>query len=575
MFNIFVRENSGANFTEITSNISRDSIRITDEIQEKANTAIFSLESLGTIQKAQELKIFDTTYLTIVSTKRLLTVNDLSNDVKKFRVGNDIWLNAGETDEEKVTIESVDTVSKQIGITSASTTFNTDALIGVKKFAGHIIKVSDRNLHQLKNVVYDVNCIDYTKEFNRKLINDSFTDKTAAQIIDEFVREVVNPGLSSVFTTTSVEAGITFTTFRAAFKSPVEVMQQLADESGEFSWFIDYNKDINFKSFSADASPFNLTTVSNNFIDLEVNADLTRVKNRQIVLGGFENSATKTTEFHNGDGAKREWLMRAKFSDMTIAVGTNSTSMTTVSVLPDFINTEVSADYFSNFQMQSVRAALTTSTLTTNDLIRFRYNEKIPINVLDEDLVSIAAIKALGFGDGIIEGRAIVDKSIETRLQVQNLARAELLKYSNTIINAKFVTEEQGLKSCQLIRINDSNRNLNQEFLIQRVREEVYAGEESRYRVVCASTLLGITELIQKLLKFQGKAEIDKNVGIDLIKLIREEISFTSSFSREEENDIRETISFTSSLTSVKIIPPFQYGAGGSPQGRWNLSEWS
>jgi len=576
MFKIFAKETSGASFSEITENVSRDSLRITDEIQEKVNVAVFAVEALGSLQKAQEVKIFDTTVLTEVSTKRLLTVDNLFDDVKKFRVNNNIWLNAGEATEEKVTIEAIDTVSKQISISSASNTYSVNTVIGVKKFAGHITKISDRNLHQLDSVVYNIEANDYTKEFNRKLVNDSFADKTAAEIISEFVKEKVNPGLSTAFTTASVETGVTFTDYRAAFKSPIEVMQELAGACGDFAWWIDYDKDIHFKGFESEIAPFQLTTVSNNFIDLKITTDLTRVKNKQIVLGGLEDSEEKVTEFHKGDAVKREWVLKAKFKDLAIAIGTNSGSMTTASVLPDFINTEASADYFSNYQMQSVRAAETTSTLTVNDLIRFRYNEKIPINVLDEDITSITALKNLGFGDGVIEGRPISDKSIDSRAEAIDKARAELLKYSNAIINASFVTEEQGLKSGQIIKINDSNRSLNKDFLIQRVRENVYAGDKSRFSVVCASTVLGISELISKLLKASGKIEINDNVGIDLIKLIREDVSFTASIGKEAEEIQIETLSFTSSLVGVNLTPPFLWGQTTSTrEGRWNLSQWA
>ena len=38
---------------------------------------------------------------------------------------------------------------------------------------------------------------------------------------------------------------------------------------------------------------------------------------------------------------------------------------------------------------------------------------------------------------------------------------------------------------------------------------------------------------------------------------------------------ISETMTNAEVVNETIVTPPFQWGAGGSPQGRWNLSEWS
>jgi hypothetical protein len=557
MFKIFAK-NSGSTFSDITDYISRDSIQITENLQEKTNQLAFRMES-NPVSQGQEVKVYDVSTLTDTSSVVLLTVNNLYDRVKKYRTGDKIWLDINGANEESVIVQAVDTFSKKITITTASNTHSIGSLIGKKKFAGHVSNVSDKNLHQLKNLEYSVNCFDYTKEFDRKNINDSYVNKSAKEITDEFVREVVNVGLTEGFTTSDMMTGSDFSKVRAAFKKPMELMQGLAD-ADNFVWWIDYDKRIQYKAFQEDLAPFGLTSTSNNFIDLSITADLTKVKNRQIVVGGFEDASSFTTEFHQGDEVKREWVLRSKFSDLSVFVGTNSSSMTTASVLPDFINEAGSADYFSNYQGQSVRADDATPTLGTTSLIRFTYREKIPINVLDEDPASIASLKALGFGDGVMEGRPIVDSSVDSRTEAENLARAELLKHANPIISARFSTDMQGLKPGQSINIKDDSRNIDQDFLIQSTREKVYAGDNSKFDIVCASSLYGITELIQQLLRSGERIELDENIGIDLIKLLRENVNLTSSWVRESENLILETVSMTASWSERKIEPPFVYG---------------
>ena len=234
MFKFYAKSTESADYTDITSYISRDSLKIQDHIQEKANVAVFAMES-NPLSAGNEVKIYDATELSTVSTDRLITIQDIDYEVKKYRVNESIYLGIGTADEEKVTIEAVDTKSKQITISTASNTFSAGSAVGKKIFAGHVQKVKDSNLYQPANLVYEIDCIDYTKEFDRKNVNDSYANKSAGSIIDEFVREVVNVGLTNKFTTASVESGPTFTNYRAVFKNPTAVMQQLADAAGGYS----------------------------------------------------------------------------------------------------------------------------------------------------------------------------------------------------------------------------------------------------------------------------------------------------------------------------------------------------
>jgi len=559
MFKLYAKGTSS--FDDITDYLSRDSLIIDEQLQEKANVCSFDMEA-NPVKEGQEIKIWDVVSVVDTTSLKTVKVDKLYDEVKKFRKGNALWLDINGANEEKVEIVSVNTLSNTINITTASNTHSIGSLVGIKKFAGNVSSVQNVNQHQLKNVAYFVKAFDYTKEFDRANINDSWRNKTAKEIIDEFVREKVNVGLTEQFTTSQVMTGSTFTKVSAPFTKPMELMRRLSGEEG-FSWWIDYDKTIHYKPFLEEVAPFQITTVSNNFVDLKIDTDITMVKNRQIVLGGFEDSISDVAEFHKGDGTKREWVLRAKFSDLRIAIGTNSASMTTASVLPDNINEAGTADYFSNFTMQSVRADEATATLTTASLIRFLYKEKIPINVLDEDPASIASLKALGFADGVMEGRPIIDKSIKSRAEAQDIARAELLKYANPIINASFKTDINGLKTGQAIRIIDPFRNINDDFLIQRVREKVYAGDNSVIEATCASTLFGINELIRKLLENDSKIDLDDDITIDLVKLIKEELGFTSSWERKDDNVQDETIGLTSSWSSKQIEPPFVWGADG------------
>lgn len=66
-------------------------------------------------------------------------------------------------------------------------------IAGRKKFAGNILEVNDSNDVVLTNVEFDVKCLDYTRIFDKKNINDTYEDATARYIVNDFCNTTVNP----------------------------------------------------------------------------------------------------------------------------------------------------------------------------------------------------------------------------------------------------------------------------------------------------------------------------------------------------------------------------------------------
>jgi len=186
-------------------------------------------------------------------------------------------------------------------------------------------------------------------------------------------------------------------------------------------------------------------------------------------------------------------------------------------------------------------------------------------------------LAALGFGDGIVDGRPIVDSNLDDRATAQARADAELTKYADTIIDIGFVTEQEGIKAGQIVHVTDTHsmRNIDQDFLIQKVDCKVYGGENNVYSVKAASSLFGVTELIHKLLKRDESLFVDENAVIRNIGLWQERIGMTESYIREDVTLWHETAGMTESYTTRRVIPPFTWGVfSTASDGVWNLSEW-
>jgi hypothetical protein len=85
-----------------------------------------------------------------------------------------------------------------------------------------------------------------------------------------------------------------------------------------------------------------------------------------------------------------------------------------------------------------------------------------------DDQDSINIIKALEGGDGIIEF-CLVDNNIDSIIWANEIARADLSLNAFPTIRGTFITNRKDIHSGQVIVLNSIKRNINQQFIVQRV----------------------------------------------------------------------------------------------------------
>lgn len=366
-----------------------------------------------------------------------------------------------------------------------------------------------------------------------------------------------------------------FDDIRAPRLKPTAFMQTLA-KTWEFIWYLDYDRDIHYMPQETEDAPFSLTDTSNNFSDLKVEVDQSQIGNRIIVLGGEEISDSRYSQVIPGNNAAREWILKSKFSSLEVLLddntdshvaqlGTNTTNITitahglstgdhitnrtrdnavreitfvdannftvetvsgqtildtitfyttTVTLGIEGIDDETTVDYVYNSQEKTVRASSQTDTLPDTSLIRFEYNERVPIELQYTDDGSVDALKALGFGDGIFDLDPITDQTIEDRATAIVIAQGRIAEFSNPIITGTFLTEQRGLKAGQLLHVEDTAQAIEDDFVIQtismRQREGQYF-DNILSQVSFGTTLFGWIEFMQKLLALQGKISINED----------------------------------------------------------------
>jgi hypothetical protein len=242
---------------------------------------------------------------------------------------------------------------------------------------------------------------------------------------------------------------------------------------------------------------------------------------------------------------------------------------------------ETTVDYLSNYNEKSVRAGSNTTTIVTGIFLRFEYNEVVPIRVQRTDNASIATLKSLIQTDGIFDGSVITDNSIDSSTMASERAQAELEQYSNPIVSGSFQTDQEGLRAGQIIRITDSNRAVNADYLIQAVKASSEGGEDGSYWIYdieFASSLFGIIEFFQKLLATDAELQVEENEIVD--QITAEEVTITigeaNAIVPDESASEAATVTVGESNVVTEFTPPYQWepSTGQPIATKWNLFQW-
>lgn len=442
------------------------------------------------------------------------------------------------------------------------------------------------------------------------------------------------------FTMYNFESTIDFDDIRASFKKPTVFLNSLADFVGNY-WFIDYERDIHFFDRETSTAPFEITDTSDNFDNLSIDIDASQLKNRQVVRGGTKVSDTSYSQVVEGDSATREWIMKGQFENLTIELddgsstdlmeaGTTTTNVTAVghglvtgdyivnrtrsnavrsitkvdndnftveavtaqtngdtfskfdtakTVGIEFIVDETTVDYVSNFNEKSIRATDSEVTLDAGDFLLFTYDEIIPIRVQVSDYASIVAMKALIGGDGIFDGAVITDTSLNSTQMARDRAQAEVDQYSNAIVNIDFVTDYEGLESGQILSVTDTNKGIDDDYVIQKVKIKYKNGFDFPvFSITAASSLFGIIEYFQQLSEQITERLIDEDEVID--QIVGENVTITISdvntFVPGEAASESATVTVGESNTASDremTTDPYLWQPDAS-DARWNLAQY-
>jgi len=178
------------------------SLSIVDQIQQKANTAYFNLNPGVTApSENQDVKLWDVVEIVSASGTAIVVKDELKSGLSiltfdKFRAGEYFWLGIGNADQERATISAIaEGAVGQVNITLSESITGTHVagdFAGKLIFAGVLTRVTQKNPKLLATVEYQCSATDYTKIFDKKLINDSWADVDARYIFNDALNTTIN-----------------------------------------------------------------------------------------------------------------------------------------------------------------------------------------------------------------------------------------------------------------------------------------------------------------------------------------------------------------------------------------------
>lgn len=321
---------------------------------------------------------------------------------------------------------------------------------GQREFGGILLMVDEEEF-QPNIMIYHCTCGDYTKWFDRHLVNANYqSGVTVTQLITDVVNNYINtPGNSRTFTTNGVQ---TFPVMplpiqQFVYIPPSQVMGQLTQMLG-WGFYLDFYRDVHFYSIGYEPSPLpgNLlnaddlwvdpTNVSGieNWVDLTIKEDVSQLKNQVYITGIYVAQQTPYTQTIVADGTSLVYTLDyqppSDVSKITVDVGG-----TYYQIALDQVDGTPGGSYepdtvYVNFANQTIRFGA-VSEVPSGTQIVVSYYPMGPAVVMVPDAASQRYMASIDGTDGIYEyNRMDPSLSAETPALAQQRASMTLTKYA-------------------------------------------------------------------------------------------------------------------------------------------------
>jgi len=420
-----------------------------------------------------------------------------------------------------------------------------------KIFAGTIQNINEYVESGGGGVVYDIECVDWTYEFDSEMVAESYENMTIKEIIEDIVD---NYAPSFTYNNVSSDFLIEKIVFNQVY--PSRCLKRLADILGNYDYYIDEDKDIHFFFKEDNTAPYNLQDDSGNYVykSLSRKIDGSQIANFVKVRGGEADGDTFTDVITVKGNDTKSFNLPKKFNNLTIELDTGG----------GYVNQTIGIEGEDSFSTVDIlysyddKTFRFNSALADNDKIRFSGNPRIKIIAVAGDSASIAE-----FGK---KHKLIRDNTIEDKDTARRRAIGELNVYANEIENSKFKTYTSGLRAGMNIKLTSTIRNADTDLIIKKLKARPRDINSFVYEVELVSTRkYELTELLKSLLE-PDPLQAEDNEVAERIELDAQTVTIEELIEVINAQEIDEDVKIIEDITKDPL------GAGVEPE--WVLAEY-
>ncbi len=420
---------------------------------------------------------------------------------------------------------------------------------GATKIFGGVITSIESNPMSANIVNHSIQCQDYSRLLDRKLVPDSFSNQT----VNEIITSLKNSYFPADITINNVNCPVTIKTARFNYKPIVTVLEELAKKTN-YDWYVDYDKDLHFFEKNSETAPFEIEDDNGSYVldSLKIRTDNTQLRNVIIVRGGEYDGSTFTSEIE-ANGTDFIFNLPYRYTDFQATLTGN-----VLNTGIDYLNDPNNHDALYNFNEKILRFKEADKP-STGAVLRISGKPKLPVIVKYTSPSSIASTLSVeGGSDGIYE-YLIVDKSISSKEEARQRARVEVEGYGESLIEASFTTYTSGLEVGQRLRINSTLMGVDEYYIINsiRINQRTADGFEYDVDLVSQKTYDLIDILKNLILKDTENIEINENEVIDILINVEDSIRIQDS-----------------ATITVSGNGNYKYEPNSQTNSKWNFSTW-
>lgn len=371
---------------------------------------------------------------------------------------------------------------------------------------------------------HHIECQDFTRRLDQKLVADTFENQTVLQIITSIKTNY----FPSDFTINNVSVTDTVEYIAFNYKSVAHCLEALANLT-ESDWYVDYNKDVHF--FKADTvdAPFDIEddTGTYEYNSLIIRRDNSQIRNSIVVRGGTYLAENFTAQLE-ANGVDYTFPLPYRYENFAATLTGDP-----LSIGIDRVDDADLYDALHNSEEKILRFK-SADTPSVGSVIVVSGNPRLPVIINYRSTPDIASLSAVEGNDGEYQ-YLINDPTINTKEGARQRALAEIATYSDTLSEGEFITHTSGLRAGMRIRINSVSRSIDEEYIINKVTSEINGENEFEYMVSLVTTkTYDLIDILKTLiLNDSKKIVVDENETIDLVQPISESFTAHESFTAQ------------------------------------------